>query len=614
MSWWRRWRFAWFCWIAWLFGTLVAPGRASAFTLHGTADSALSIDAARVVIAAHGDRSTIWVQWIARATGSRVVALIPLASGSRLDPGDLDWFAAIEAATAPRILPPTQAELPDCAEAGAMHDTTSIVAAEVAHPAGVTWLDDAASLVAFARDAGFDLDHVPAFADSGDTDAFVAVDYSVLKGVPFLVGLRLDEPTAIEAWLDRFGALGSSERVPLTLTVLAPSAVVFSGQRIIYPEALSPVWRPRSGDSNYIEARAAFFDAEPDAWLTEGVGQTQLFTPYFPDALAEVPSIVNAFRERLEARGHDCPDWSAWLEDARTDDARVPLSCAQGTLGGSGAASCDSADPLSSPLACGEIDDLALALSGARPGSVVLTRHVGLLPARVALASADDAVVREHTVKVYAARTADCEGEIPKESADGTGGAKPATAATGSGGKDSVGGGGGSTSYPIVTSGGWEGSGSTGTGGSEWYGPVERRDDDDPEAVAVVAVQTGSCSCTDTSSSSEGSCSGSSSSGNGDATCSGDSSSDQESGDDTCSGDSSSDSSGDTCGGSSSGEAEGETCSGGSEGGDATCSGSSGGDGCAVGQLGLPRPRLSVLTMLLGAGLLPLRRSRRRPR
>lgn len=455
---------------------------------------------------------------------------------------------------------------------------------------------------------------MPSFEDDDTIEAFVAVEYPVPEGVPFLVGLRLDEATPIEAWAARLASLGSRELVPVTLTVLAESPVVFAGREVMYPEALSPVWRPASGDSNYVEARAAYFDAEPEAWITEGMGQTQLYASYFPDALVEVPSVVTGFRERLEARGHDCPDWSAWLDDARVDDTRAPVGCGPGTLGATGSVPCDSVEAPNAPLGCGEVDDLELALSGARLNDVVLTRHVGRLPLSTTLAAASDGQIQEHTVKVYADRTANCDGETPPEEHEGSGGSdsSEATSAGGAGGSAGTS---GSTSSPIATSGGWEGNSSSGIGGGDWYGPVERREDDDPEPVVVVEVRTESCSCTDTSSSSsEDSCSGSSSSDSGDATCSGDSSSDHEGDDATCSGDSSGSDSGDTCSGSSSGDAEGATCSGGSEGGDATCSGSTGGDGCAVGRFGLPRPRLSVLTVLLGAGLLPLRRRYRRPR
>lgn len=590
-----------------LLSCLCLPGRARAFAALPVSGGTLDTESVRLVVAAHQARSTVWVEWMLRATGDRFVVLVPLESEGTLDMADPAWFDAIEHATAPRILPPPDVALEDCGATPGVHDTSSSTRAERGFPRGVTLLSDDAALAEFLAAEELDLAVPVSFSGFGDPAAVVALEYATTPGAPVLVDLRLEAELTADAWLERFAPIGQRQRVPLTVTVFAETPYMFDRADVVFSHELSTRWRT-SGDSDYLEARSRLLTDKPQAWVTEVVGITHVFEPYYPDGQATVPSVVDGFRDRLAERGYACPDWSAWLDAARSENAVAPRACGSGELASLEAPECAAEPGSVNDLVCEGILDLALALSGARLNQVVLTRHVGWLPAACTLAP--DASAESHTVKVYADSVASSACAI-----GGEGGAGGENASEGSGGSgDDAGSSGGSGGASTTR----DASGNAVGFGGGWEWPSTTGEDPDPpppprtsggDILVFVEPESESCSCDGTS---QDACSGDSSSSSSDESCSGDSSGDTSEGE-TCSGDSS-ESSGDTCSGDGTGDVEGDTCSGASEGGDATCASGGSGGGCAVGRFGLPRPRLSVVTMFLGAGLLPWRRRHRRRR
>ena len=595
------------------------PGRASGFAALPVRGGTIDEQEARLVVAAHGERSTLWVEWVLRVTGDHFLVLVPLESEGTLDMADPAWFAAVEHATAPRVLPPVDVDLEACQAIGGVHDTTHLAHGERGFPRVVTTLTDAGALAAFLAAEGTAKEETVSFADFGEPAALVALEYPAISGAPMLVQLRLEAALAPGAWLERLQLMGRHTPIPATLTVLAPTPVLPDAEHLVTSEDLAPSWRAAHGDSNYPAARSRFLDDGSGAWVTEVVGSTHLFEPYYPDAQASVPSVVGDFYERIVERGYTCPDWSEWIDAAREQDAAAPVVCASGELASKGPPACSSASGAADALSCDGVADLSLALSGARLNQLVLTRHVGRLPTSSTLVP--QATVPSHTVKLYAHALS--ESVCEDDGVEGAGGAAGETGDSGDSGGTGTGGGSdtaaASGGSPGIGGGFWtSGSTPSGIGGSGWgyggsgaTGPLWP-DEDYPEDDVTVEVHTESCS-SGSSSDSDAACSGDSSSDTeaGDDTCSGDSSSDTEAGDDTCSGDSS-EGSGESCSGDGSADVEGDTCSGASEGGDATCAGGSG--DCAVGRRGFPRPRLSVVTLCLAAGALPWRRRHRRKR
>src|SRR5688572_27847241 len=99
------------------------PGEALGFVALPAPGGSIDEDDVRLVVTAHGERSTLWVEWVLRVTGDSFLVLAPLESGGTLDVADPAWFAAIESATAPRVLPPPGIDLAACEAVGGVHDT-----------------------------------------------------------------------------------------------------------------------------------------------------------------------------------------------------------------------------------------------------------------------------------------------------------------------------------------------------------------------------------------------------------------------------------------------------------------------------------------------------------
>lgn len=588
------------------------PGRAGAFAALPVSEGKLDTERVRLVVAAHPERSTLWVEWMLRVSGDRFVVLVPLVSEGTLDTADPAWFEAIEHATAPRVLPPPDVALEECGASPGVHDTSDHTRAERAFPREVTLLSDDAALAEFLVMADLDREEPVSFADFGDPAAVVALEYPAVPGAPMLVDLRLEAELTADAWLDRVALIGQKQRALVTLTVFAEAPFMLDPDDVVFSHELVTRWRAASDDSDYLEGRSRLLAYNPKAWVTEVVGATHIFDPYYPDAQATVPSVIDGFRDRLAERGYACPDWSEWLDTARAENAVAPKACGSGELASLKAPECLEDANSVNDLACEGVLDLALALSGARVNDVVLTRHVGWLPAACTLAA--DPTAENHTVKVYADFVASSEcasaGAGGENASDGSGGG------TGGSGDDagSAGGSGGGAATTRGASGNGVGFGG---GGWEWPSttgenpdPPPPHEPDDLDGEIYVYAETDSCS---SGTQDQDACSGDSSSSSSDESCSGDSSSDTSDGESSCEGDSS-ESSGDTCSGDSSADVEGDTCSSTGEGGDATCASGGSGGGCAVGRFGLPRPRLSVVTMILGGLLLPWRRRHRRQR
>ena len=535
-------------------------------------EAVLEAPAVRAVVADRGARSTLWVQFTLGISDGRLVLVVPLAESAALDEGEPAWFSAVESATAPRVFPPAEVRAPECGAAAAVEHTNREPRAEFAELEVAHMLSNRTELSTFVEAEG-----LWAPSELGQlAGPFVALDYRAAEGAPLTIALRLDAEVPLEELLPELTLLGSLGPMPLSLAVIGEDPVMVEAARLLAPEDIKATWFAESGESDYVEARQALLAQEPGAvWVTESVGATALFETYFADAKTEVPSVVGDFRRRLEERGYECPNWSALLSSARAQHESVVPACAEGLVARTHQAQCPEPEGLGPELACEGIADLWLALSGMRVSDAVIVRHVGMLPTQASLMRVDGSKVEPRTVKLYAAALEQDDCEPPPR--------------PGNVGVPGVGGG-----MPI------------GTGGAPGQTSVDGTIEVEPKAHGhvVVVAHTESCSC-GSDSSSDG-CSGDSSSSGSDDSCSGDSSS-TGAGDETCAGDSTSstDTAGESCSSEGSQDVEGETCTG--------SGGGSGGD-CALTAQGLPRPRVSVATLFLAAGLLPWRRRCRRRR
>ncbi|WP_437734235.1 DUF2330 domain-containing protein [Sorangium sp. So ce1335] len=340
----------------------------------------------RVAVAAGPERTTLWTSLRFQGASGPVALVVPVPPLAAIDVSSDAWLEALEAATAPRVLPPEGAA-PSCpGEEGAPapFDMTGQLAHEpTLKPVEVTVLADADAVAQWAASAGLAL--------SPET----AAQLGALQGVRFAAA-RFDAPggPAITRTL-RVAMGGGAPLLPLSLTragdgdVLVTAWLLGDGRGALSgaaPVTLPPAsltWDASAQRSDYVELRAeALAEAGPDGALVEGAGHEAL-SRSLAIGSDSVDSVIAAYFERADAYG-DLPDGpgscAAAAAAALASSLEVAASCPRAEHGVvDGAADCaesprrDETDP--ELLRCGPIaDDLAVGLSGLAPSSVWLTR------------------------------------------------------------------------------------------------------------------------------------------------------------------------------------------------------------------------------------------------
>jgi hypothetical protein len=586
----------------------------------------------RVAVAVTPSRTTVWTSVRLTGPAGPVAIVVPAAPGASLDISSDAWFEALEVATAPRVFPPEGAS-PWCpGEDGEAHPFH--VAGDLDHQASaaladVVVLPDAAAVGSWASEHGFTVS--PAIAQA----------LGSMSGVRFLVaqvqsgGAEMLTPTlrvvstGPAALPVALTAAGQKE-LRVTTWLLGPGRAELAGTAPVTIDLASLEWNASDATSNLDEARLLALQGQPDAALVEAASHAALSQNVSIAAgTAAIDGVAGTFFERAAAYaeiGADPVACTTQAAIALASSAAVATSCPRADLGVvDGVESCAEApvrgqiDPAA--LRCGTLaDDLAVALSGAAPAQIWLTRTTVLVPAQgvgtpYAVSFEDDAaaspVLTAETIDV-----SECEqGEggsgpsLPPTSSSSGGSGSPRNPEPGSSGGVSSGDG---------SSGDWVFVDASGCSCSGTYEYVEY--DDGSEDVPAESTSSGDDCGDDSSSSSEDDCGGDSSESAESSDDCGDDTSESGSSDD-CGGDST-ESSGDDCSGDSTDSSD--DCSGDSSGGD-SCSGDSGGDSCSggsgddcsvAGSSGRRRrgPRLSPMVLGLLFVVAPMRRwgSRRR--
>ncbi|WP_437958142.1 DUF2330 domain-containing protein [Sorangium sp. So ce119] len=339
----------------------------------------------RVAVAAGPERTTIWTSLRFQGASGPVALVVPVPPLAALDVSSDAWLEALEAATAPRVLPP-EGVVPYCpGEEGAPapFDMTGRLAHEATlKPVEVTVLADVDAVAQWAASAGLAL--------SPET----AAQLGALQGVRFAAA-RFDAPggPAVTRTL-RVAMGGGAPLLPLSLTradegdVLVTAWLLGDGRGALSgaaPVTLPPAsltWDASAQRSDYAEIRAEVLGQARDGALVERAGHDAL-SRSIAIGSDSVDSVVAAYFARADAYG-DLPDGprscAAVAAAALASSLAVAASCPRAEHGVvDGAADCaesprrDETDP--ELLRCGPIaDDLAVGLSGLAPSSVWLTR------------------------------------------------------------------------------------------------------------------------------------------------------------------------------------------------------------------------------------------------
>lgn len=479
---------------------------------------ASSAVAVREAISAGAGRTVRWGSVEVRGTASTVAWLVPARPGAALDLASDAWLEALDAASAPRVVPPDID--PPCGIPGGVDVEGQFTHAVTTPPGATAIAADRATLDAALGTYGLAV----------TSDLAPSIDAAFAAGSWMVALVYTQVPTDMVARTVRVVdtspegfslSLVEAGATPLSITAFAfgTGSVSVGELPPLAMDALAVVWDD-DGTSSYAAVRDSLLAANPGAWLFETGGNGIIFQGLPVPGGNPTPAASTSYYFRAAGYADTTSDADTCNDDAAAvahSDSTVAPACPPGALARVGDTSgcqeivgAGEIDP--SELRCGGIvDDLAMALSGLAPAQTWLTRVRGsLAPATLG-----------QDASVTAATAAGAYGPVVTASAY----AEPCTAPGSSSGSTQPGGSsgavGGSSGAPGGGNGGNAGGSGTGGGGG---------------AGVVLGVTSAAAAVANASSDSSDGCGGDSSDGSSDS-CSGDtSSSDDSSGGGGCDG------------------------------------------------------------------------------
>jgi uncharacterized membrane protein YgcG len=346
------------------------------------ASSAVTV---REATATAGGRMVRWGSVEVRGTASTMAWIIPAAQGAALDLASDAWLEALEAASAPRVVPPDVT--PPCGIPGGVEVEGDFTHTATAAPGTVVVASDRPALDAALASFGLSVtsDLAPA-VDASFTagNAMVALIYPEVSADMVTRTVRVVDtsPPALPLALVEAGA----SPVSVTAFAFGGGSVAIGDQPPVSMDASAVVWLS-DGTSSYPSVRDTLLAANPGAWLFETGGHDVVFEGVPVPGATATPSLTSSYYFRAAAYG----DATA-APDTCTDNASaiaqsgslVAPSCPAGSLArvGEPPSQCQQIvgageiDP--SLLGCGGIaDDLAMALSSLAPTQTWITRVRG---------------------------------------------------------------------------------------------------------------------------------------------------------------------------------------------------------------------------------------------
>jgi Uncharacterized protein conserved in bacteria (DUF2330) len=380
----------------------------------------------RMALAISTDQTVLWDQIEYSGDPADFAWVLPVKPGAVLQVSTDAWFEALEAATATQVVAPplncgggapAQSEAGGCnsdpfgsrsvndlasAEGssggpGAVPPPVEVVHQGTVGPyetvtlhaneqgALVTWLTE--------NDYGIDQDIQPIIdAYTADGFDFIALRLSPNQGVRAMRPVRVVSPGAVPALPLRMVAAGTGANVALTLYIVGEGrwgTQNFPGATV---DAAKLSWDFSTSASNYAELRTGVLaEAEGRTWLTSYAKSGALLSPVtnanqglFSLQLLDGSSastIAQAYLQQGELNGetteNNCIVASTLLDSIADSSAVVVNPC---PIDGGECAAVPDDQTDARTLACGELDDVAVALTGMHPRDVWVTRLESNLP------------------------------------------------------------------------------------------------------------------------------------------------------------------------------------------------------------------------------------------
>ncbi len=347
----------------------------------------------RIALSIGPQRTTLWSQMRVSGAAGTFAIVVPARPGASLDWATDAWLEALQAASAPRILPNPDTDA-TCPDETAVDDPVH-VAGMLAHTSplvpigGVEVLDDAAAVSSWAGSHGLTLRATTFGALSNMTDhRFVVARFDAPAGDAWTPTLRVTGPDALPSVPLLLSHAGASSTV-VTMWILGEGRARANPGTEIAITDLELGYDVATGDWDYAAVIINRLAASGnDAMLVELANPGVLVDRWSAGPTHDVPSLISDYAARAAAYESDV-DADACanrLQQALLSTNVVAPSCAPAALGVvEGMATCDEVtgpgdlDPES--LRCGDsADDFAVGLSGIAPNNAWLTRVTTRVP------------------------------------------------------------------------------------------------------------------------------------------------------------------------------------------------------------------------------------------
>ncbi|WP_437964076.1 DUF2330 domain-containing protein [Sorangium sp. So ce260] len=373
------------------------------------------VNAHRMVLSVSPVQSVLWDQIQYAGDPSEFAWVLPVKPGATIEVGSDAWFETLDAATSVRITPPNSMCASSGGGCGALSSSDAMSGAEgevgndqvtVLHRGTVgpyetvtLATDTPGALNKWLETNGFGVDAstqpvIDAYVE--ERFDFIALKLQPGKDVKEMKPVRVAMPGGSATLPLRMVAAGTGANVAITLFTISEARLAPEG----FAAAAVPhdllAWDFAAQDSNYGELREKALAVADGgrAFLTPYAQQGSLFSPVSSSAApfgvlyttsgstTPVDTIAAAFAQQ-------------GLANRETEDTACAVRFAEiATEGRAVANPCPAGVPLSDPscgevaagqidareLACGPLDDLAVAMIGLHPKDVWLTRLEANLP------------------------------------------------------------------------------------------------------------------------------------------------------------------------------------------------------------------------------------------
>ena len=319
--------------------------------------------------------TTRWTQLSISSSGATLV-LVPARPGAAIDRASGAWLAALDEASAVHVLPPLSLPagcvFPLAPERASAYAETAGTTAE-APSSALTFLSSHAAVLGHVTQRGFEL---PLATSAALESLFasgwwvVAMETPERSGPSSTATLRVSDDGPPMLPLSLLGSRAATTRV--TAFALGHGHAVASAY-----DLRGSVLTWGANGSSYVPWRRSIVERNAiGGWLRESAGHRPVFDGTVLVDAPRAPSVVDRYLGSSECISR--------AKSVASHAGALETTCAAGALGripGGTPCRAESGDIEAAHLTCGAgSDDLALALAGASPANVVLTRWAGSIP------------------------------------------------------------------------------------------------------------------------------------------------------------------------------------------------------------------------------------------